>query len=296
MPHSPATTIPVFKLYGEAQRWATPDLLHCETISKRSRLHHWQIQPHQHADLYQLLYVHRGQARIDIEGQQQLISRPTVQVVPPLCVHGFNFSADIDGYVLTLAAPLVHQLQAQMGPAMAVFARPASYPVGSERAYIHRLFGAVLREYQNEEPARDVLLHSLVGAALVWVGRQVLRHRAAGQVTGRAQAWMGRFMTRVEEDFRRHLTIEELAHGVGISVAHLNSICRELAGLSALQIVHQRLLLEAKRGLIYTNLSVSQLADSLGFADAAYFARFFRRLTGVSPKAFRQAGGSAEVN
>ena len=39
-------------------------------------------------------------------------------------------------------------------------------------------------------------------------------------------------------------------------------------------------------------MSVTQLADSLGFADPAYFARFFRRLTGVSPKAFRQAGGA----
>lgn len=292
MPHSHATHIPVFKLYGEAQSWPTPDLLHCETIPKRSRLHHWEIQPHQHADLYQLLYVHRGQARIDIEGQQQLITRPTVQVVPSLCVHGFNFSADIDGYVLTLAAPLVNQLQAQLGPTMSVFARPASYPAGTERAYIQRLFAAVLREYQSDQPARDVLLHSLVGAALVWVGRQVLKHRAAGQVSGRGQVWMSHFMARVEEDFRRHLTVEELAHGVGVSVAHLNSICRELAGQSPLQIVHQRVLLEAKRGLIYTTMSVTQLADSLGFADPAYFARFFRRLTGVSPKAFRQAGGA----
>lgn len=295
MAATPIASIPVFKLYGEAMPWPTPDLLHCETIPKRSRLHHWEIQPHQHADLYQLLYVHRGQAQLDIEGQQQLITRSTVQVVPPLCVHGFRFSADIDGYVLTLAAPLVHQLQAQMGPAMAVFARPASYPVGADRAYINRLFSAVQLEYQSDQPARDVLLHSLAAAALVWAGRQALRHRAASQAPGRAQAWLGKYLQRVEMDFRRQPSVEELAHGIGISVAHLNSICREVAGQSALQLVHQRLLLEAKRGLVYTTMSVNQLADSLGFADPAYFARFFRRLAGVSPRAFRQAAGQGSA-
>jgi AraC family transcriptional activator of pobA len=55
-----------------------------------------------------------------------------------------------------------------------------------------------------------------------------------------------------------------------------------------LQVVHQRLLLEAKRNLIYTNMTVNQLAERLGFADPAYFSRFFRRLSGASPKAFRQ--------
>lgn len=285
-----ASSIPVFKLYGEGVTWPTPDLLHCETIPKRSRLHHWEIQAHRHADLYQLLYVHRGQAHIEIEGQRQLITRSAVQVVPPLCVHGFRFSEDIDGYVLTLAAPLVSQLQAQMGPAMAVFARAASYPVSADRAYINRLFSAIQLEYQTDQAAREVLLHALVGAALVWVGRQVLKGRAASQSPGRAQAYLGQFMQRVEKDFRQHGSVEAMAHGIGISVAHLNSICRELAGQSALQIIHQRQLLEAKRCLIYTTMTVSHLAETLGFADPAYFSRFFRRLTGVSPKAFREAG------
>ena len=48
--------VPVFKLYGDALEWPTPDLLHCESIPKRSRLHDWVIEPHRHPDLLQLLY------------------------------------------------------------------------------------------------------------------------------------------------------------------------------------------------------------------------------------------------
>lgn len=55
--------VPVFKLYGAPLEWPTPDLLHCESIPARSRLHDWEIKPHRHADLAQLLYVRKGWAR-----------------------------------------------------------------------------------------------------------------------------------------------------------------------------------------------------------------------------------------
>jgi AraC family transcriptional activator of pobA len=49
-------------------------------------------------------------------------------------------------------------------------------------------------------------------------------------------------------------------------------------------------LLEAKRSLIYTSMTVAQVADALGFADPAYFSRFFKRLSGLSPSDFRDQG------
>ena len=61
------STIPVFKLYGEEQGWPTPELLHCESILQRSHLYEWHIRVHQHAELVQLLYLHKGRAEIEIE-------------------------------------------------------------------------------------------------------------------------------------------------------------------------------------------------------------------------------------
>ena len=65
-------------------------------------------------------------------------------------------------------------------------------------------------------------------------------------------------------------------------------ICQQLVEKSALQMVHERVLLEAKRSLIYTVQTISEIAYELGFTDPAYFTRFFRRLTGLSPKQFRE--------
>lgn len=107
--------VPIFKLYGETVYWPTPDLLHMESIPERSRLHDWHIQPHQHADLVQILYVRQGTAELEIEGRQYHFDRPVVQLVPPLCVHGFRFSHDVEGYVLSLALPLVEELGRVLG-------------------------------------------------------------------------------------------------------------------------------------------------------------------------------------
>ncbi len=289
------TSIPVFKLYGEQQDWLSPDLLHCETISLRSRIHDWEIRPHRHADLCQLLYVHKGRAQVEIEGQHHVLAPSAIQVIPPLCVHGFQFSPDVEGFVLTLAAPLVAQLQAQLGGSMSALQRAASYPAGQDRDYINSLFNAVQNEYVGAQPARDMLLQSLISVLLVWVTRQVIQRREARQVPQRGREYLSLFNQQVETRFREQPTVEQLAHKVGISVAHLNTVCRELSGQSALQIIHQRLLLEAKRLLIYTPMTVSEVADNLGFADPAYFSRFFRRLNGTSPSVFR-AGRTDSVS
>jgi AraC family transcriptional regulator, transcriptional activator of pobA len=280
-------SIPVFKLYGESLDWSTPDLLHCETISKRSREHHWEIKPHRHADLCQLLFVHRGQAELQVESQRTVLGESAIQVLPPLSVHGFRFSEDIEGFVVTLAAPLVAHLQGQLGHSVNALAVSESYPARGDSAYLNRLFSDLQNEYQGHQPAREMLMHALVSTIVVWVSRQALQRRSANQRPQRAREYFNGFIQLVEAHYREHVKVEDLAHKLGISVSHLNGTCRELAGQPALQIMHERQLLEAKRLLTYTGMTIYEISDALGFSDPTNFTRLFRRRVGVSPKAFR---------
>ncbi|ACO77657.1 Transcriptional regulator PobR (AraC family) [Azotobacter vinelandii CA] len=289
-----APDIPVFKLYGERLAWPTPDLLHCESIPQRSSLHRWEIRPHRHADLFQLLYVQAGEALVEVENQHLRLAEAAIQVVPPLCVHGFRFSEDIQGYVLTLAAPLVAHLEELLGHNLGVQGGFACHPVGADRTWLDALFETLFREYRGHEPGRELQLQSLVNLLMVWLGRRERRHAASLGASERSRQYLARFMRLVEQHYREHLSVDEFAHRIGLSGVYLNSLCRRLVGQSALQVIHQRLLLEAKRNLIYTTMTVNELSDALGFNDPAYFSRFFRRLAGQSPKAFRlsaAAGG-----
>ncbi|AHL75924.1 AraC family transcriptional regulator [Stutzerimonas stutzeri] len=278
--------VPVFKLYGDRLEWTTPDLLHCESIPERSRLHDWEIKPHRHSDLVQLLYVRSGWAMIEIEGAQTRLEHPAIQVVPPMCIHGFHFSDRVEGYVITLAAPLAGLLDAQLDAPQPILATPGLYPIGEDLQYLDGLFEAINREYLYPAPARELQLHSLIGLVGTWLRRQAHdRQRQERPLPG--QDYLQAFSALVEAHFREQLSIEQYAYRIGITPAHLNNVTRRFAGCTAQQVVHQRLLLEAKRQLIYTALSAKQIAEGLGFSEAAYFSRFFKRLMGLSPQTFR---------
>ena len=280
-------SIPVFKLYGESLDWPTPDLLHCETISSRSREHQWEIKPHRHADLCQLLFVFKGQAELEIEGQRTQLETPAIQVLPPLSVHGFRFSEDVEGFIVTLATPLIHHLQAQLGDAVHALAQAHAYSAGNDGDYLNSLFSALQAEYNGHQPAREMLMHALVSVIMVWVSRQAIVRHKASQRPQRQREYLNGFIQLVEETYRQHVKVEDLAHRLGISVSHLNGTCRELAGQPALQIMHERQLLEAKHLLTYTSMTIYEMSELLGFSDPTNFTRLFRRRVGISPKAFR---------
>jgi AraC family transcriptional activator of pobA len=140
-------------------------------------------------------------------------------VLPPLCVHGFRFSEDVEGYVLTLAAPLVSHLQAQLGTTVDGLQVLGSYPAGKDSEYLNSLFARLQDEYADELPARDMLMHALVSVMLVWISRQAIQRRHLRAPRGREYL---RFTQLVEQHYREHPKIEDLAHKLGISVSHLN--------------------------------------------------------------------------
>ena len=193
MTASKASLVPVFKLYGETTEWPTPDLIHCESIPERSQLHGWEIKPHRHADLLQLLYVQAGEAELEVEGQVRLVRSASLQVVPALCVHGFRFSRDVQGYVLSLARPLVEQLAAPLG--QQCLQSPMCYEVGEQRRYLDALFGSISQEYGRLEPARELMLQSLISVLLVAIARrQLARSEAQEPADGRGREHVQAFV------------------------------------------------------------------------------------------------------
>ncbi|MGF2687510.1 helix-turn-helix domain-containing protein [Marinobacter sp. DUT-3] len=278
--------VPVFRLYGETEIWPTPDLMHIESVAERSRLHDWHILPHQHADLAQVLYLREGRAEIEIEGRLSVLERPAVQVIPMFCVHGFRFAENVQGYVLSVALPLLEQVEKRLE--CQVLRSPDCYVLDeTEAMYLDSRFDQLGQEYAGRRIGRDLVLSSLVDQILVWGCRRHHDQVRTGQEMDRGRRHMDVFLHLVETNFNEQWPVDAYAERMGVSTPHLNAVCRRLCHHSALQVIHQRVLLEAKRGLIYTTMSVSQISDRLGFSEPAYFSRFFKRLTGTSPREFR---------
>ena len=287
----PAIKVPVFQLYGEKGQLPAPDRIHCESIASRSRLHNWEINPHRHHGLFQVLWLEQGEANFQLDGQQGQLTERSVLLVPQHCVHGFKFSKDAHGMVVTLAYSLIDRLDSDLAHDLMTLAEPV-YCVLRDRvsaAAIEVGMRALYVEYQQRDRYHQAIIESLVSTTLAWLMRENLAQARdkVGVTVVRAREHLTGFGALIDKNFATHTTLDHYAVQLGISVAHLNAICRELSGRSALQLIHERLMLEARRELIYTSMTIKEVSELLGFNDPAYFTRFFKRQMGMSPKDFR---------
>lgn len=283
--------IPVFKLYGETRHWPTPDLLHCELIRERSGPNDWHIPPHRHADLMHVLYIRRGEGVLHVEGTGHPIAGPNVLMVPAMVIHGFDFERKTDGYAITLSRPLIDELAERLGPQGQAFFQAASFSLADQpdAGIIDTLVTRLHAEYRHPAAGREPMLHAMMQALAVLVARHAERRRTR-RLPSRDKGYVHllRYQKLVERHYREQPSVTSLAGRLGITGTHLNTLCQRLAGASAQRLLHDRVMLEAKRLLTYTNMTVGQVSDALGFSEPAYFTRFFKRHADLSPRAFRQ--------
>lgn len=287
-------SIPSFALYGES---ASPgqEVLHIEEVESRSRLYHWEIEPHVHHGLYQVLWLWSGAAEVVLDECAESVQGPAAIVVPPGVVHGFRFAPCTDGRVLTFSARLLVEGEfLSVGQAFrALFTTPGVLPFVMQDSAALRL-NALFRELGAEftlPGSGDSPVAGWLARAVVWRLAQARSQigQAPGGRASRHQALFTRFLLLVEQQFLGHWPLERYASRLGLSTQRLNRLVRAESGRSALALVHERLTREACRRLVYTAAPASSLAGELGFEDPAYFSRFFKRQTGLSPQRYRLA-------
>ncbi|MDS9469090.1 helix-turn-helix domain-containing protein [Paracoccus sp. MBLB3053] len=296
MTRTSATTIPHYYLYGDQDRDVELDFLHVEPILDRSGPHGWRIRPHAHPDHLQIMLIHHGGGVLSYEDQRRQIPVPAVLILPAGCVHQFEFDAGTDGYVVTAALGWLNAATAA-DPALAeTVTRPAVLALegsGVDVSSTIETFDWLLREFVWSAPGRRSAIMGLFLRLLVIVLRLGISHRDSGPAPGdRDQDLLIRYRGLMERHYRNQRSPSFYARQLAVTTARLNAACKLKAGRTASEILHERILLEAKRCLLYTENSVTQIAHMTGFDDPAYFNRFFARRTGVSPGVYRKQGGT----
>lgn len=286
--------IPNFFLYGEAPRAVDDRFLHLEALADRSRPSGWTIRPHAHANLNHVFHFTRGGGVVRAEGQSIRLPAPCLLLMPAGVVHGFDFEPETVGSVLTVSDTTLRELLRREPEFRPLFAAPAVIPV-VDQGFILASLGRLSRELAWLAPGRAAAVEALLVGILVEVLR--LAPQAGGgemAAPGPQALLVARFRERIEERYRGHDEVEDYARALAVSPKQLWAACRRVAGAPPARLIQDRLLLEAKRLLLYTNVSVAEAAYTLGFNDPAYFSRLFTKETGRSPRDFRR-GGDGQV-
>lgn len=293
-PASSRPQVPAFALYGEAPRLGD-ELLHVEGIQARSRRYGWEIDAHLHHGLYQVVWVATGPVKATIDGVRQACAGPAVVALPPGVVHAFQFDASTEGHVLTLSPNSFVEGESDEAreSLRSLFAAPrllAPDAADVEVLRLGRLFDELSAEFHSPETAGTPVPQWLARAVIWRLARLATRAEQQRHPQARRHhALFTRFVLLVEAHHTEHWSVVRYAERLGLSAERLNRVTRAETGRTALELVHERLLREARRRLIYVAAPIASLALELGFEDASYFSRYFKRMTGTTPHAFRVA-------
>lgn len=294
-----ARGVPTFSLYGEQGRISDVEFVHIEDIASRSRNYNWEIDSHTHRGLFQMLCLLEGRAHIQLDDLSMEVEAPAAILIPPAVVHAFQFSHECHGYVLTLAeALLVEDLpeaQRALFEELLLQARVVelSTPHENVASRVGAMLEQIMAEFRWPQAGRAWMFDWLVRGVLLLLARQhaTLSEAKGGNRGERGRAELfARFRQLVESHWQDHWTVPRYAEALKVTESRLNRLCRALAGKSAFDVVQDRVMLEARRRLVYVQVPVSQLAYELGYQDPAYFCRHFKKQTGMTPTAFRKRG------
>ncbi|EBA15135.1 transcriptional regulatory protein [Roseobacter sp. SK209-2-6] len=271
-----------YNLFGETAELA--DVLHVETIRARSELHDWQLKPHRHAGLHQLLFLTHGGGTAEFDGISYPLQEPCLANIPRRVVHGYQFRPGSNGWVVTLTCELLdHCLQEGEG----VRSPLETAGVVPLHPAMLELARSLFEEYHRQDFARAQVLRSLAGA-LSGLTARAMQEAADAEQSSSTNPLFAHFEQQVERDFRSRKPLSDYARDLAISPTHLNRVVRQATGQPASTLINERMLREARRLLIYTNLTAAQIAYELGFSDPAHFSRVFAKGSGVAPVKFRQ--------
>ena len=249
--------------------------------------------PHRH-DFFEVLYLKKGSGFHVIDGNNYEIKPPCVFFMSRGQAHKLELSQDIEGYIFIFTADfyLLNRTDQNRLIEFPFFYTihqdnpPLQLENESDIRFLEDLFRKGIAEIARPEGYSVEMLRSILDLILTTCSA---RYQVSESLMnkGKGQILVKRFFHLLEENHRKNLSLNEYAQMIGVTANHLTQTIKQLTGKTSSQIIKDKQLLEIKRLLVHTNLSVSEIAGQLNFDDQSYFTKFFKRETGVTPLQYR---------
>jgi AraC family transcriptional regulator, transcriptional activator of pobA len=255
-------------LYGELNASPTSDYIFSELISTRSQDFDWVIRPHIHTKLFQIFMVESG--------------------IPPATLHGLRYSPDVKGRILTISVSILENIF-QSSTLLSLTSPQLIERFGDEYSIeeIQNLIKNIDKELFGDFPERQLMMQTYITQLFVTVQR--ILQNSESNYEGKSPFLLHfKHFQKLIKTSEKPKTIPEFAQELNVSAVHLNRICQNVVGKSALQVIQEHLIEESKKYLEYTSHSVSEIAYLLKFEYPNYFAKLFKKQTGISPSEYRE--------
>lgn len=243
-----------------------------------------KTEPHKHQNYFEIIYLSAGSGFHTIDSTRYRVKPPMVFVIRKEQVHHWDLEGEPTGYVLILKKAFVDEsLDKSLKTLLAeISSRPCILP--GETGTIEQIFRLMVSEYKPGETNHNPVMEGMLKALLAKLtGLPGPRPFPSNRKTGLFQA----YIEMISQDRMIRNSVAFFAHELHTSPQNLNIICRKASCRSAAGILSEYVIGEARRLLLYTSLTVGEVAAKLHFKDNSHFTKYFKRHTGQTPLAFR---------
>lgn len=241
----------------------------------------WRVEAMRSLSEACFLWFTKGQGRITMAGVTRGYTAHNGIFIPPGVMHGFEVGPQVFGTAVFFGKNCPITL-----PAQPLHLRIREVHAQQE---LNVTLDAIQRELDSTTPAHDRAAEHYLGLLGVWIERQAVKAQAEAPRPDAAWRLVARFTTLMEQEFRSGAGVGEMAAKLGVTATHLTRCCRQTCGRSAIDLLQDRRIFEARKLLAETRMPVGRIGEELGFTSAAYFTRAFQHRTGTSPTAFRRS-------
>ncbi|MGQ8336768.1 helix-turn-helix domain-containing protein [Sunxiuqinia sp. A32] len=286
-----AEQLPVYSLHNFSSPERKSQQFQVEVFDAKR---HFSVKyPHRH-DFFEVLYLMKGSGFHVIDSNKYEIKPPCVFFMSPGQAHKLEFSHDIEGYIFIFTADFYLANRSNQN---SLIEFPFFYNLSQDNPplqlekqadihFLEELFLRSISELKDNQKNPLDTLRSLLDLILTtctssYHSEENLKSKGKGYLL------VKRFYHLIEENNHKNLSLKEYANLLAITPNHLTQIVKQFTGQTSSQIVKAKQVLEIKRLLVHTNMSVSDIATQLNFEDQSYFTKFFKREAGYSPLQYR---------
>lgn len=158
----------------------------------------------------------------------------------------------------------------------------------TDQTFLEEILAKINLEYQLKNTWQNGMLTGYMQVLLIYLSR-LYTEQFKNAALFPDRELLTRYLSRINDNYKEYHEVSAYADMLNISAGHLSEVVKEQSGKSAIAHIHERIILEAKRLIFHTNSSVKEIAFDLGFEDASYFNRFFKRLTAQTPVEYKTA-------
>ena len=246
-----------------------------------------RTHPHKHNSYLELIYLSAGTGIHGIDSVEYTIEPPVIHIVRQEQVHHWQLDTEPEGYVVLVKKAFIEK--SLDGELKSLFTKISSQCCLQvvDNAMIEGLLALLSEEIAENGENSFAVIEGVLKALLAKI---LLVSSPFVNPNERNAGIYPTFIQLLNEDNGLKKTVSHYAEKLGVSPQNLNMACQRSVGKAAADLVAEFVIAESKRLLLYTDMTVSEIAFSLEFTDPSYFVKYFKKSVGSTPQVFRTVG------